>query len=59
MFLAKETLLWKFGKKVSGEVGVSFLAQQSWIDRVQLWFARATRQSQIGILRGLIPVAVI
>ncbi|KAK3188861.1 hypothetical protein Dsin_028422 [Dipteronia sinensis] len=48
--------LWR---KVSAEVGVTFLSQPSWKERVQLWFNRAGRPSQLGTLMGLIPCLVI
>ncbi|KAK1576349.1 hypothetical protein Q3G72_013142 [Acer saccharum] len=48
--------LWR---KVSAEVGVPFLAHRSWKERVQQWFNRASRSSQLGNLMGLIPCLVI
>lgn len=44
---------------VSAEVGVPFLAQQSWKERVQTWFNRVTRRSQLGTLMGLVPCVVV
>lgn len=37
-------------KKISGEVGVPFMPQQSWHERVHVWFNRASRHSQLGIM---------
>ncbi|KAK1549213.1 hypothetical protein Q3G72_006683 [Acer saccharum] len=48
--------LWR---KVSAEVGVPFLAHLSWKERVQQWFNRAGRSSQLENLMGLIPCLVI
>ncbi|KAK3230684.1 hypothetical protein Dsin_002565 [Dipteronia sinensis] len=50
------TNLWR---KVLAEVGVSFLSQPNWKERVQLWFNRVGRSSYLGTLIGLIPYLVI
>lgn len=46
-------------RKVSVEVGVPFLRHQSWKERVQIWFNKASRYSQLRTLMGLIPCLVV
>lgn len=44
---------------MSIEIDISFIHQQSWRERVQAWFNHASRQSQLGIILGLIPSIVV
>ncbi|XP_042983381.1 uncharacterized protein LOC122312796 [Carya illinoinensis] len=44
--------------RVSAELDILFVPQQRWRERVYAWFSRASRQSQLGMLLGLVPVIV-
>ncbi|XP_040989024.1 uncharacterized protein LOC121236653 [Juglans microcarpa x Juglans regia] len=46
-------------KMASAEFRVPFVPQQGWQQRVQVWFNRATRQSQLGTLLGLFPSVLV
>lgn len=57
--LGKRDFAMEVWKLASAELGIPFIPQQCWQERVQIWFNRATRQSQVGTLLGLLPSMVV
>ncbi|CAI9780944.1 unnamed protein product [Fraxinus pennsylvanica] len=42
-------------RKVSVVLGIRWRSKQNWYDRINLWWARASKQSRVGCLHGLLP----
>ncbi|XP_042959541.1 uncharacterized protein LOC122294687 [Carya illinoinensis] len=57
--LSKGELAVSIWKRASAEMGVPFRTQQNWKERVQIWFNRASRKTQLGFLLGLMPCVII